>query len=189
MSTKFPNIYVDTNVIRDCIKGRKHSVIQMMGKIKEKNCKCFTSAFTIMEFIDIEKDEIYFHKKVRIGWDMNQIIRGRMEKKLTKEELEEANERAEVITKQYGIEFLNLHGDGWDLASWLSSVSNIQAADIIHLATAWQSKCNLIVTSDEFFIKEASIILEESGVLKELRICRPEDTDKMIFSPENQNSN
>ena len=71
-----------------------------------------------------------------------------------------------------------LDSEGWELALWLSSSSNLWATDVLHLATAWITNCNIIITSDREFIKEATRILKEEDLWdKILRICEP---DKVI---------
>ncbi len=182
LKEKIPTIYIDTNVCRDCIKRRNKETIHMMGLIRDKKWKCYTSIFSIMELTDTEKDSIFFNKKMRIGWDINKILRLRQQKDLNTGDLKEAEEIVKSFFEEYKfVEIVNLEGGkAWDLALKISSTSNLSAPDAIHLATAWQSNCDIIVTSDEFFIKEGSKILKKEKVWNRLRICKPNELIETI---------
>jgi predicted nucleic acid-binding protein len=177
-----PSIYIDTNICRDFIR-RKRGIraIQTLGIIRDRGYGCFTSILTAMELTDTEKDSIYFNKKMRT-WDVNTIIRSRHEKDLGQEDLKEAKDSVKAFfTENSFIKFVNLVGEkAWDLALTYSSNSNLFAPDVIHLVTAWTSGCSVLLTSDEFFIKEGNKILKKEGVLDRLRICRPKDLSNTL---------
>ena len=182
-----PNIYIDTNICRDCIKGRDKETIHLMGLIRDNKWKCFTSVFTAMEFTDTEKDAIFFNKKIRLGWDINKILRLRQQKDISREDLKEAENVVKSFFDEYKfIEFVNIEdvnleeNEAWNLALKISSSSNLSAPDVIHLVTAWQSKCDIIITSDEFFIKEGNEILKKEKVWNKLRVCKPEDVKNTL---------
>lgn len=173
-----PSIYIDTNICRDFISRRKRGTrtIQTLGLIRDRGYGCFTSVLTAMELTDTEKESIYFNKKMRT-WDINTIIRARHEKDLGSEDLKEAEESVKAfLTENSFIKFVNLVDEtAWDLALKYSSTSNLFVPDVIHLVTAWTSKCSVLLTSDEFFIREGNKILKKEGVWDKLRICKPED--------------
>jgi len=178
---RVPIIYIDTNICRDCIKGRNRETIHLLGIIRDNKWKCFTSIFTAMEFTDTEKDAIFFNKKIRRGLDINKILRSRYQKDLGKDDLKEAENIVKSFFEEYKfVEFVNLEGKAWDLALKISSTSNLSAPDVVHLVTAWQSGCDIIVTSDEFFIKEGKRILENEGVWNKLKICKPNEVKKIL---------
>lgn len=173
-----PSIYIDTNICRDFIRGERGTeTIQTLGLIRDRRYGCFTSVFTAMELTDTEKDSIFFHKKMRKGWDINKIIRARHQKDLNPGDLKDAEDAVKGFFKENSfIKFANLVDEKeWDLALKISSTSNLFAPDVIHLVTAWTSKCSVLLTSDEFFIKEGNEILEKEGVWDKLRICKPKN--------------
>lgn len=173
-----PSIYIDTNICRDFIRGERGTeTIQTLGLIRDRRYGCFTSVFTAMELTDTEKDSIFFYKKMRRGWDINKIIRARYQKKLNPEDLKEGEEIVKGFFKENSfIKFANLvDKEEWDLALKISSTSNLFAPDVIHLVTAWTSKCSVLLTSDESFIEEGNEILKKEGVWDKLRICKPKD--------------
>ena len=53
------------------------------------------------------------------------------------------------------MKFYNLTEDGWSSAFSICATTNISAPDSIHLATAKEAECDLLVTSDRFFCKNA----------------------------------
>jgi predicted nucleic acid-binding protein len=176
-----PSIYVDTNICRDCIKNRNYDSIDLLCIIRERGWECITSIFTLMESLDNEKDDSFFHKKVRLGWEVNKINRERYHKDLNKEDLEECGDRVKCFFRSYNfIEPRTLTDEGWDFALDLSTKSNLSAADVIHFAVALFSKCNLIVTSDEEFIKHSTTLLKEFGLWNHTRVCRPKDAIKTL---------
>src|SRR6185437_978085 len=151
---KIPSIYLDTNVLRDCIKGRNHDSIQLLGKIRDKKWNCVTSVFTFMELLDVEKDDTFAYKKIRRGWDFNKISRERNRKDLTDDELREVYDQIISLYSAYKFIVINsLNEEGWKRAFRVSALTNISSADIIHLSVALTSNCNLLVTSDDQFMK------------------------------------
>ena len=171
-----PSIYIDTNICRDIIKRRDTEATQALGLIRDKKYGCFTSIFTAMELTDIEKNSIFFIKKFRRGWGINQIIRARYQKDLSLTDLDEAGEDVKrFFTQNSFIKFAKLGDVEWRLALKYSSTSNLFAPDVIHLVTAWSSKCSVLLTSDEFFIREGNELLKKERVWDKLRICKPED--------------
>jgi len=178
-----PSIYIDTNICRDFIRGERGiEAIQALGIIRDRGYSCFTSIFTVMELIDTEKDSVFFIKKLRRGWDFNKMTRARYQKDLTETDLEEAGDAAVRFFNQNSfIKFKNLVADDqWNTALTLGSSSNLFASDIIHLVTAWYCKCSVLLTNDEFFIREGNAILKTSGISDKLRICKPHDLSNTL---------
>ena len=180
-----PRIYLDTNICRDCIKNRtkitKES-IQLMGIIKDENWYCMTSAFTLMELYDLEKEDLFFNKKLRQGLDINTIFRLRKHKDLSESDLEEVKIRMQNFLDEY--KFIILHAlegnEGWTLANTVSAQTNLSAPDCIHLAVAIGSNCNILVTSDQEMIGEGSKFLKENDLWYQMRLSNPSNVKKTL---------
>ena len=171
-----PTIYIDTNICRDCIKGRGLSSINLMNTIRDNKWNCITSVFTFMELIDIEKDDLFFHKKNRLGWEVNKIIRERYHKDLGIDDFKEISQHVRAFYNTYNfIEILTLGKEGWSQAFSTSMYSNLSESDIIHLEIAWESGADVLVTSDEDFIRHGTKLLKEEKMENQLKICRPTD--------------
>lgn len=54
-----------------------------------------------------------------------------------------------------------------------SSATNLKATDIIHFVTAGESKCNIILTSDDDFISEGTRFLKMKKEDDKLKFCKP----------------
>ena len=154
---EIPHIYIDTNIIVDVIGGKRRSSIHLMETIKEKKWKCSTSHFALMEALDVEKDNMFIFNKLKEGFTFKKILRKRSEKDLPKNDLEN------IYNKLYNsffisykfVQFFWLTKIGWEKAIELCRKTNISAPDIIHLATAIEAGCDILVTSDEIFCKNA----------------------------------
>jgi len=180
-----PIIYLDTNVCRDCIKNRSKKTkdsVHLMGIIKDQRWECITSTFTFMELYDIEKDDYFFYKKQRLGWDINAILRERRYKDLSDSDLNEVHERISGFFDEYDfIKFHQLDGEeGWEIAEMMNSTTNLSAADSIHLAVAWGTACDLLITSDQGLIDEATKFLKENDLWNDMRICKPYEAVKVV---------
>lgn len=169
---RIPQIYLDTNVLRDCIKGRNHDSIQLLGKIRDKKWGCVTSVFTFMELLDVEKDDTFAFKKLHRGWEFNRINRERNRKDLTIDELREVYRQVMTLGHAYKfIEVKSLDEKGWQQAFRISALTNLASADVIHLAVAMSSKCNILVTSDDQFNKNGNELLKKDGI-EDVIICK-----------------
>ena len=150
---KYDKIYIDTNVIRDCIKRRKDYSLSLMKIIRQRKIECITSIYSLMELWRVEKEEDFFYRMVRQGYDLNSILRQRSDKNLTDSELNEVNARLDRFFKEYDyVTPVQLVGEGWQFALDISRTTNIEPADVMHLATALGEKCNLLITGDDSFI-------------------------------------
>lgn len=160
---KYTKIYIDTNVIRDCIKRRKDYSISLMKLVRDNKIECVTSVFSLLELWRIEKEEEYFYKKVRSGWELNSIISGRRNKDLTDTELNQVNDRLDKFFKEYSfIQKVQLEGAGWQFAVDIARTTNFEPADIMQLATAMGEGCQLVVTGDDPFITEAKKFISQN---------------------------
>ena len=169
-------IYVDTNFLLDCSEGREANSIFLMKKISEKECKCVTSAFTMMEISDFKKDDAYFFKKFHKKWAIKRILRERYKKDLTEEDFKDVTHYIvnKILNSYPNLDTVNLNEQGWILALGISTKSNIAIGDAIHLATAWNSNCKYLVTSDKHFIENSEKILKKLKI-KNLQVISPKD--------------
>lgn len=185
-------LYLDTNVIRDCLKHRKLQTIQLMEIIRERKIECFTSIFTVMELIDNEKDDAFFHGKLKSGLEVSKILRQRSNRDLKTEDLDDIWININNLLAGYPfIQFANITEEGWPNAFAVCKKSNLDSDDSIHLATALGSKCDILLTSDSFlkregldFIKNINEELEEDKL--EMKIMTPEEVLKKLHE-ENTN--
>lgn len=148
-----PHIYIDTNVIVDTIEGQRRSSIRLIETIKEQKWFCSTSNFALMEVLDVRQENEYIFKKLSEGYTIKYILRHRHEKDLSEDALQ--NVYKKVYNKffiQYKfVEFYWLTKEGWDKAIDICVNSNISAPDGIHIATALDAGCDILVTSDDSF--------------------------------------
>ena len=59
-----PHIYVDTNVFAGILDGQHRASIHLLQIIKEKNWRCSTSMFTLMELSEIRQDNKFIYSQV-----------------------------------------------------------------------------------------------------------------------------
>ena len=179
-SKTIPRIYVDTNVIIDCTEGRNKDSIHLMEQIREHNFECITSVFSALEVADNAKETIFVSKKLRQRWTFNKIRREVYRKDLNNEDFKEVEEYIEnKILYPYPFFYITpLDLQGWRSALDLCIHSNVSAPDILHLATAWDSKCNVLVTSDDHLIKESRKLIKKYSQLRKIKleVCRPNKT-------------
>ena len=126
-----------------------------------------------METSDILKDNRFIMEKIDEGYTFKKILRTRHNKDLSEDTLKKIYERIEKqFFNQYNfIKLYDLTESGWELALGISSLSNISTPDTIHLATALETKCDLLVTSDEIFCKQADEFIYT---------CLPEKYEKVL---------
>lgn len=168
MEIVVPHIYIDTNVIVDIIEGQRRSSVHLIETVKERGWICSTSNFAVMEVLDVRKENAFIFKKLSEGHTLKKILRLRYEKDLSEETLQD------VYNKVYNkffipykfIQFFWLTKEGWDKAIEICANSNISTSDCIHVATALEAGCDILVTSDESFEKNAS---------KFISTCLPEN--------------
>jgi predicted nucleic acid-binding protein len=181
-SEKVPWIYIDTNFILDCTEGRNTDSVVLMEKIREQKWKCISSTFSIMEISDIVKDSLFVSKKLQRHWTINKILRERYRKDLSNDDFEDVEKYIfNKVFKTYSfITFLTPSQEGWITALELSAHSNIPAPDIMHLATAWNARCNVVVTSDGHFIRDSKKLIKKYPDLEKIKVCRPKEVIEVL---------
>ena len=180
-----PSIFIDTCIARDVTELRKHRAasIDLLNRAKREGWVCKMSVFGLAELVDIEQERLFVNKLYFLEKKtLDETISSRRSRNLDKGELEECFNYIKQFQENYSfIQTVGLAGQGWNLALNIACRSNLRAADVIHLASAWQEDCNLLVTDDDFFIKEAKRYIKQEGIWSDFRICKPEDCDSELF--------
>jgi hypothetical protein len=175
--TKKPSIYIDTCIARDVTERRNDVSIEILGRIEREGWSCKMSVFGLMELVDIEQESIFVNKRFFIEkHTLDQIISSRRNRNLEEGDFEKCLQYIAQFQNKYSfVKLVGLDDGGWSLALVLASCSNLHASDVIHLVSAWQADCDVVVTNDTFFINEAKRYLQKEGIWDKLRVCKPED--------------
>jgi len=181
---KHIKIYLDTNFIRDVMEKRNNKSTHLMEIIRQvhnnKKCSCFTSAFLLMELCDTKKDDLFFQEAINKKWEFKKIIRERNNPNLEEHHFKEISEYLNNLLESYPfLEKLSLSEEGWQVATAISSSSNIWSPDGVHLATALSNECDLLITSDTQFKKESEKIASKFKKYN-LKIVGVEEAQKIL---------
>lgn len=151
-------IYLDTNILRDCLKNRNIQSIRLMEIIRQKKIECITSAFALMELMDNEKEHSFFFKKLSKGMGVNKILNERKNKELNPYDLGEISNQIDAFKQTYNfLQFVVIKEvAGWQMAIDVCRQGCVSAPDSLHFASALGSGCNLLVTNDTSFKKEGN---------------------------------
>lgn len=173
-----PHLYLDSNVILDVLRDRRRQgelvSLKLLERAKREKWFISTSPFALMEILDVEQDDMFFQIKVSEGYTVADVLRIRRQRDLSEQQLNRISQRIHDklgIAYAY-IDYWELDSRGFDHAVELARTTNITATDCLHLATALEARCDLLVTTDEFFAKEAKNYLPTSlpeDVEEELR--------------------
>ena len=180
---RHPALYLDTNVMIDIHKNRNISSTMLIKMIDDKEWICFTSAFAFMEMIDIEQDDEFVRLSRGKGTDYSKICRERYNRTMPLSNLQDAETKFKNFFEKYPfIHPVAMNNKGWDLALHITSSSSIFAPDAIHLATAWISDCDLLITNDTHFAKESTELLKQEDVSNRFAVCKAKDAVKKMNS-------
>lgn len=153
--------YLDTNIFLDYIRKRDEDTITFINRATEFNLDLVTSYFTYLELLDKEAEDYFAHKELKNKKTFDEIRRNIYDRNLKKSELkvvlEETTEKIST-SKSKNIELFSLYylnDEGWNLAMDLMSEINIHAGDAVHLATAIQSDCDVLLTKDSYLLNNA----------------------------------
>lgn len=156
-----PHLYLDTNIILDVLRDRRRRgelvSLKLLEQAKRNKWYISTSTFAIMEILDVEQDDLFFQLRVSEGDTVADVLRIRRQRDLTTEQLDRISKKLRdklSISYDYIAQW-HLDQKGFDHALELVRTTNITAPDCIHLATALELGCDFLVTTDEFFLKEA----------------------------------
>lgn len=177
----YKKVYIDTNIIRDCIRRRKESSITLMKEIRERKVECITSIFTLIELWNLEKQESFFFKKMRKHFELNAILSNRNQMDLNESELNDINDELDKFFQEYNfITTVQLAPEGWQFAFNIARTTNIQPGDILHLATALGERCDTLISGGDSFIKESKKFIRNNKF--PLRIVKSKQAETEIKS-------
>jgi len=175
----YKKVYIDTNIIRDCIRRRKDSSITLMKEIREQKVECITSIFTLIELWNLEKQESFFFKKMRKHVELNAILSNRNQMDLNESELNDINDELDKFFREYNfVSTVQLVPEGWQFAFNIARTTNIQPGDILHLATALGERCDTLISGDDTFMKEAKKFIKNNKF--HLRVVRSKQAETEI---------
>lgn len=174
-------IYIDTCVLQGILSKEAEDTVFLNG-IKEKGWEIYTSIHTLMELLDVAKDRKFLIKTVFGKWQsVNFFLRNRDKKSLNINELEDVSQELNSFFIDHKfIVFGNITEDVWNDVKLIVEKSNLHYSDALHLAMARMWACHILVTHDQFFIREGNRILKEAGTYDEIRICDIDKVEEVI---------
>lgn len=172
-ATIVPHIYLDSPIVIDVLRSRRTASLRLLEIARQKDWRLSTSQFTIMEVLDVEQDDRFFILEVTKGRTVASVLRDRYKRKLSEAERKIILKKVQdFLELRYPlIKYFHLTGEGFDRASGLCANTNISAPDCLHLATALEAGCDVLVTTDEHFLKEAKDYIS---------ICTPEQINEVL---------
>lgn len=153
------HIYLDTNVILDAIHKRYQPSEHLVDRIRKEKWRCSTSRFTMLEMLDIEHEERFADNLIKQGILQSKVrdymgVRRQEKWALPKRELDEIRAALyDALNKDFKfIKFRHpLTSKVWDKADDYCAITCISAPDAIHLASAIELGCDILVTRDGDF--------------------------------------
>lgn len=111
------------------------------------------SYFGQMEALDVEQEHRWFLTRLRAGEHTERLLRRRRQRDLTKQQLRRVSTAFHTALLEQDVQdkvsWLALGAEETEQALTLAETTNISAPDCLHLATALQAGCDILVTSDE----------------------------------------
>lgn len=167
---KDPHLYIDTNVFQDALRNREPKSIYLLQRIKDKSIPASTSAWTLLELLDISIENKHVWRRIGQGWSFDEILRRRYPRDLNTTDLLEAHREVDdkIYQTYFKSKIISLHtldSEGWNYAYQLMGEYNISKGDAIHVASATSANCNVFVSSDSellTLLNDHSIILSSS---------------------------
>jgi len=133
-----------------------------------------TSQFAVMEVLDVEQDDRFFVLEVTSGRTVASVLRDRYKRKLPESEQTSIEKKVrDFLNVRYPfIQYFHLTVEGFDRATGLCANTNISAPDCLHLATALEAGCDVLVTTDDHFMEEAKEYIDA---------CQPEHAHDVLI--------
>lgn len=188
---KSKTLYIDTNVILDFVTDKDNNVVVLMKSVKSRGWKLRISTFAMIELAEYRKNELFLWEQLSKNKSLNSIIKKiknpRDNKKLKAHHFEQVSDWLINLQEELpNIGFLDLDPSkkkdevsSWELAHDISVYSNLNAKDVIHLATAiaaaQNNDCDFFITSDGDLYKESHEIKNAVGLKRKLKIMKPKD--------------
>jgi len=169
-----PHLYVDTPILIDVLRDRRTASLKLLEDARQKVWRVSTSQFAVMELLDTEQDDKFFILEVGKGRTVASVLRERYRRKLSEDARRLIENRVkDFLEVRYPfIQYFHLTGEGFDIASGLCAKTNISAPDCLHLATALEARCDVLVSTDEHFLEEAKDYIE---------VCQPENVQHTLI--------
>jgi predicted nucleic acid-binding protein len=168
-----PNLYLDTSILASVLQKEHSASEQLLNSIRKKGWDCFTSAFAAMELFDLSQDNQYVLNQLQNGIHIKKAYKSLDQRILSETNFSAIKESISslIASKCPHLDFLQYGESTWGKALKIKSSCCISAPDVIHLATAMEAGCDLLVTLDNFFLKEAE---------KYIKTCLPEQVEKSL---------
>ena len=169
-----PHIYLDTPILIDVLRDRRTASLILLEDARQQMCRISTSQFAVMELLDVEQDDRYFILEVTKRRTVASVLRDRYKRKLPQAEQKSIEQQVKsFLNVRYPfIQYFHLTSEGFNRASGLCANTNISAPDCLHLATALEAGCDVLVSTDEHFLEESKEYIEA---------CRPEQVRDVLI--------
>ena len=175
-------LYLDASVLVSFLDAESDSICELLSLCRKKDVEINVSPFTIMESLNIKQEHKFFNKKVAEGMSLRHILSNRDKRDLTHKDLKDIYDIIRRKLKPYEMETFYDPEDRnwWKLALNIVRDSNINSADALHLALSIFLDCNILVTTDTFFIEQGNRYIKEKLSNEDLIICLPEQARDII---------
>ena len=154
-----PRLYLDTNILISYIHEREEASVNLVNRIRFKKWECVTSSFTALEIYDIEQLEAWAQDRRMKHWMFDRIMRNYSRRRgnklgLTGQQLSSVHTTIHdaFISLKDCIHFILLNDTISTAAEQYCATTNIGATDALHLATAWYTAWDILVTNDDDFL-------------------------------------
>ena len=156
--------YLDTNIFLDYIRRRDEDTIAFINNANAHNMELVTSYLTYLEILDKECEDYFVQREFKNKKTFDVIRRNIYNRNLKKNELNLVTEKTTEIMGEISgmVQFtlFYLNDRGWGHAMELMSEINLNSGDAVHLATAIESECDVLLTKDQHFKRNAKEKIE-----------------------------
>ncbi len=162
MSISIKSCYLDTNIILDYLRKRNEETLNFINLAKEKRITVVTSHFAIFEVLDLEAQDKFIFKELKNKKAFDEIRRNLRNRNLTKKELENIYKkiRKNLFYIDIPLKLHYLSVNGWDYSlKFLMKTINLESKDVLHLASAIEARCDVLITKDEIFKQNAKELI------------------------------
>ena len=175
-------IYIDTCVLQGALSRRNDEDVHFLKNLKKLKWKVYTSTHSLMELYEIAKDRRFLFNLVYDRWvDVNTFLRMRTRKNLNADDLSKIVKELAIFFTTYDfIEFMDISVDVWIDIKEIVEKSNIHSSDAMHLGLARALGCKVLATHDSFFIEEGNRLLEEAGIIDQIKVCDIKDVEQTV---------
>ena len=153
-----PNLYLDTPVILHLLlpSGERPEAEELLRRVLDLDWTLTTSTYARMEALERLQESAWVRREVlrRKEWRAirEQLNRGMDREPLSSRTLHRLERTFDslfyFLDEARAFSLVSLNDDGWNTASALAATTHISATDSIHVATALQERCHVLVASD-----------------------------------------